>query len=142
MKKYLYIIMLLLGSGRLVIADPAGDKNAGLYSPLGKRDPFQIPRLNPRDLASGSDDIFKYPLESFQLRAILKSPQGSQILIEDPKGKSHILQEGDSVGRGRATISRVLEREVIFTERVTNYLGVQNLTEKTLALPADDETGN
>ncbi|NBV51524.1 hypothetical protein EBR78_09965, partial [bacterium] len=74
--------------------------------------------------------------------AILKSAQGSQILLEDPKGKNHVLQEGDAVGRGRATISRVLEREVIFTERVTNYLGVQNLTEKTLALPAEDEFSN
>lgn len=140
--KYSGIILALFIVGSAASGDPASDKNLGLYSPVGKRDPFQVPKLNPRDLASTGADLFKYPLESFQLRAILKSPQGSQILIEDPKGKSHILQEGDAVGRGRATISRVLEREVIFTERVTNYLGVQNLTEKTLALPPDDEIGN
>ena len=136
------LLLLLFTLGSMAIADGASDKNVGLYSPVGKRDPFQIPKMNPRDLASAADDLFKYPLESFQLRAILKSAQGSQILLEDPKGKNHVLQEGDAVGRGRATISRVLEREVIFTERVTNYLGVQNLTEKTLALPAEDEFSN
>lgn len=142
MMKYRELFVLLFTLSGMAMSDGASDKNVGLYSPVGKRDPFQIPKMNPRDLASTGDDLFKFPLESFQLRAILKSPQGSQILLEDPKGKNHVLQEGDTVGRGRATISRVLEREVIFTERVTNYLGVQNLTEKTLALPADDEFSN
>ncbi|NBW98261.1 hypothetical protein EBR03_01680 [bacterium] len=142
MMKHRELFLLLFTLGSIAMGDEAPDKNVGLYSPVGKRDPFQVPKMNPRDLASNGEDLFKYPLESFQLRAILKSTQGSQILLEDPKGKNHVLQEGDTVGRGRATISRVLEREVIFTERVTNYLGVQNLTEKTLALPADDEFSN
>ena len=66
--KYSGIILVLFIVGSALGGDPASDKNMGLYSPVGKRDPFQIPKLNPRDLASAGDDIFKYPLESFQLR--------------------------------------------------------------------------
>jgi hypothetical protein len=48
------------------------------------------------------------------------------------------LKEGDELGRAHATISRILDKEVILTEKVTNYLGLQGLTEKVLSLPMED----
>ncbi|NBX76651.1 MAG: hypothetical protein EBQ92_08860 [Proteobacteria bacterium] len=115
----------------------AGDASS-VYSPIGKRDPFQIPKLNLRDPASTEEGLFHFQVEQFELKAVLKSAESSQILIADPKGNTYILKEGDELGRGRATISRILDKEVILTEKVTNYLGVQGLTEKVLSLPADE----
>lgn len=117
------------------------EQNDGNYSPLGKRDPFQIPKPLSRDIASPETDLFKYTLEQFQLKAILKGGNKSQILIEDPNGKNYVLEEGAIIGRGKATVSRILDKEVILTERGVNYLGVQGLSEKVLSLSEEEETG-
>jgi Tfp pilus assembly protein PilP len=115
----------------------AVDSNS-VYSPIGKRDPFNIPKLSLRDPASAENELFRYQVEQFELKAVLKSAESSQILIADPKGNTYILKEGDELGRSRAKISRILEKEVILTEKVTNYLGLQGLTEKVLSLPTED----
>lgn len=47
---------------------------SSVYSPIGKRDPFQIPRLNLRDPASAESDLFRYQVEQFELKAVLKMP--------------------------------------------------------------------
>jgi Tfp pilus assembly protein PilP len=132
-------VILILGawimkSSTLSFASDA----SSVYSPIGKRDPFQIPRLNLRDPASTESDLFRYQVEQFELKAVLKNAESSQILISDPKGNTYILKEGDELGRAHATISRILDKEVIITEKVTNYLGHQGLTEKVLSLPMDD----
>jgi len=108
------------------------------YSPLGKRDPFQVPRPIVRDVATYETDLFRYPVEQFQLKAILKSRNKSQILVEDPKGKNYVLEEGAVLGRGKATISRILDKEVILTEKGINYLGAQELSEKVLSLVSEE----
>lgn len=113
---------------------------SSVYSPIGKRDPFEIPKLSPRGPASIENELFRYPIEQFELKAVLKGLNSSQILVEDPNGNTYILREGEQIGRGRATISRVLDREVILTEKVTNYLGMEGLTEKVLSLPADESS--
>ena len=112
--------------------------SSSVYSPIGKRDPFNIPKLNLRDPASTENELFRYQVEQFELKAVLKNAESSQILIADPKGNTYILKEGDELGRAHATISRILDKEVILTEKVTNYLGLQGLTEKVLSLPMED----
>ncbi len=69
-KEMLYILRFwfVLGGAPLLF----GQENGGTYSPLGKRDPFQVPKQISRDVASPETDLFKYTLEQFQLRAILK----------------------------------------------------------------------
>ena len=68
MMKHRELFLLLFTLGSIAMGDEAPDKNVGLYSPVGKRDPFQVPKMNPRDLASNGEDLFKYPLESFHAR--------------------------------------------------------------------------
>lgn len=110
-----------------------------VYSTFGKRDPFNVPKYIPREPASGSSELFRYPLEQFQLKAILKGADRSQILVQDPKGKNYILEQGETVGKNKAIISRVLDTEVIFTEQGINYLGVPSMTEKVLSMPRENE---
>jgi Tfp pilus assembly protein PilP len=119
----------------LVISSQASDEGL-IYSPVGKRDPFRasIPGGQGRDLAALTE-LERFAVEQFQLRGILKTSNRSSALFEDPEGKTHILTEGDSIGRERATISRILVNEVILTIRTMNYLGVENLYEKSMALP-------
>jgi nitrate/nitrite transporter NarK len=60
-------------------------------------------------------------------------------MFEDPEGKSYILTEGDSIGREHATISRIVNSEVIVTQRTFNYLGAESLLEKVISLPKDND---
>ncbi|MFM8270291.1 MAG: pilus assembly protein PilP [Pseudomonadota bacterium] len=142
MKKMKGSIWFLLITVLLVSGDCLANEASSVYSPIGKRDPFQVLRLNRRDPASTEADLFRYQVEQFELKAVLKGISSSQILVADPKGNTYILKEGDQLGRARATISRILDKEVILTEKVTNYLGLQGLTEKVLSLQVEEAAGN
>lgn len=115
----------------------AADKEDGkIYSPAGKRDPFRaLPLSNAgRELAAVTE-LERFGIDRFSLRAILRTDRKATALFEDPEGKTHILSEGDHIGRERASISRILQREVILTIRTVNYLGSEKPYEKTMALP-------
>lgn len=60
-------------------------------------------------------------------------------MLQDPEKRIHIVTEGVILGREKATVSRILNREVIVTERTTNYLGVESLFERVLSLPPDKD---
>jgi len=138
-KKTLYCVFGLV----CLISAPRcfAEENSSVYSPTGKRDPFQMPRRSARNPASEENGLFLYQIEQFELKAILKGAETGQILIADPKGKTYILKQGDELGRARAIVSRILDKEVILTEKVTNYLGNEGLTEKILSLPTDEPAG-
>lgn len=127
----------------LILAIPLlAEQNSemSIYSPTGKRDPFQSPSSASRDLASVGSPLEKYTLDQFELKAILKGPRSNQILVQDPTGASHILTEGAALGRAHATISRILDTEVIFTERRYNYLGTESIAERVLSISKDSES--
>ena len=108
-----------------------------IYSPVGKRDPFKtpVPNSGDRDLAS-LNPLEQFSIEQLQLRAILRTGEGrGRAMFEDPEGRTHIVSEGEIIGRERGTLSKILNNEVIVTERTFNYLGAENLYEKVISLP-------
>lgn len=136
----LYLIILSLAVAIFTLresyAEKAGEKSF-IYSPIGKRDPFKTPvaNSNDRDLASLSP-LEQFSIEQFQLRAILRTGEGrGRAMFEDPEGRTHIVAEGEIIGRERGTLSKILNNEVIVTERTFNYLGAENLYEKVISLP-------
>lgn len=120
-------------------SEKATDVDQGtIYSPVGKRDPFKVPSLavlQNRDLAS-LIPLEQYSVEQLELKGILKeSGAKARAMFEDPAGETFILTEGDRLGKEKATISRILNTEVIVTEKTFNYLGVESLYEKVISLP-------
>ena len=107
-----------------------------IYSPVGKRDPFKPPSAIQlgRDVAS-LNPLERFSIEQLQLRAILRDNKKTRAMFEDPEGKTHILSEGEHIGREHGTVSRILNSEVIVTEKTFNYLGAENLYEKVISLP-------
>ncbi len=135
-------ITFFFALGQIVaLGGPANKEQAQtIYSPVGKRDPFRAPSLGAIASAAASvNPVEKYSLEQLQLRAILRSDGRARAMLEDPEGRTHIVTEGDIVGRERATLSKILNTEIIVTERTFNYLGQQNLYEKVLSLPDEGE---
>jgi hypothetical protein len=138
----LFVALWVLGiSGQVWGAGPQkkDDKDDNLYSSFGKRDPFKVPSRG--GLTSGpdsSDPLRKYRLEGYRLRAIMRIAGKPQAMFEDPDGHSHVVSEGDRMGMEGAHISRIINSEVIVTERSTNYLGKETLLEKVISLPAGE----
>ncbi len=124
----------LLQGGEIL---PKDDKSTTIYSPIGKRDPFKPPVFDTlgRDTAS-LNPLEQYSIEQLNLRGILRDSTGkARAMFEDPLGNTHILVEGEIIGRERGTLSKILNTEVIVTEKTFNYLGAENLYEKVISLP-------
>lgn len=132
-KKTVLIPILLVA-----VAWAESDEKGFIYSPVGKRDPFHAPSASvlDRNLAS-INPLEKFTVEQLQLRAILRMSDRHRAMFEDPEGKTHILSEGDTIGRERATISRILGKSVVLTLKTFNYLGEESLFEKVVSLPSD-----
>lgn len=127
---------MILGLSLMSVYSRSEEK-AGVYSPVGKRDPFRPQALEStteREPASAGA-LERYSVEQFQLRGILRRDGKSNAMFEDPEGQTHIVLEGQSMGRERATVSRILNSEVILTEKTFNYLGAESLYEKVISLP-------
>ena len=129
------VVVLGLFAGLCGFADTPGEKSY-VYSPVGKRDPFKAPSTgtNEREVAS-LNPLEQFSIEQLQLRAILRSQGKGRAMFEDPEGNTHILNEGETFGREKGTLSKILNNEVIVTERTFDYMGRENLYEKVISLP-------
>jgi len=135
---YLHFALLGLASATSLAGEVPQESRGVAYSPVGKRDPFRPPAAEQGRDPSSVNPLEKHGVDKFQLKAILKGMGRPRAMFEDPDGRSFILSEGDTFGRERGTISRILNTEVIVTERTFNYLGAENLYERVLSLPPAD----
>jgi Tfp pilus assembly protein PilP len=114
-------------------------KNDAFYSPFGKRDPFLIPTVGGLGEDASVGPLQRFHVDQFKLRAIIRGIGEAKAMFQDPKGRSHIVSQGDLIGIEKATVSRIIKSEVILTERTYNYLGKESLLERVIALPQDSE---
>ncbi len=114
-------------------------KNDAFYSPFGKRDPFRIPTVGGLGEDASVGPLQRFHVDQFKLRAIIRGMGDPKAMFQDPRGRSHIVSQGDLIGIEKATVSRIIKSEVILTERTYNYLGKESLLERVIALPQDTE---
>ncbi|GEM_PF-6203256 len=114
-------------------------KNDAFYSPFGKRDPFRIPTVGGLGEDASVGPLQRFHVDQFKLRAIMRGMGDPKAMFQDPRGRSHIVSQGDLIGIEKATVSRIIKSEVILTERTYNYLGKESLLERVIALPQDTE---
>lgn len=136
-------ILAIVSAGQSVRAETTitieKKKSDAFYSPFGKRDPFRIPTVGGLGEDSSVGPLQRFHVDQFRLRAIMRGMGEPRAMFEDPKGRSHIVNQGDLIGIERATVSRIIKSEVILTERTYNYLGKESLLERVIALPQETE---
>jgi Tfp pilus assembly protein PilP len=144
MRNIFFILLATHGSiqgDAASVAKPPESEDSTLYSSFGKRDPFRAPERGTLIRGQGEvSPIRKYRLESYHLRAILRIGNRPQAMFEDPDGKSHVVLEGEFIGIEGAKVSRIVNSEVIVTEKGANHLGKETLLEKVISLPSDAES--
>lgn len=135
-----FFILRCVAAALGLLARPisAETESGSLYSPIGKRDPFKPPESSgPDRTPSAIESVERYSIDQLRLRAILRGSSGPRAMFEDPQGKTFILKQGDVIGRERGSVSRILNTDVIVTERTFNYLGTESLYERVISLPQD-----
>lgn len=127
-------VLLILGATFSKIVVPG----SSIYSPIGKRDPFMKMSRSERGIATDENSLFKFQVEQFNLKGVQRGPDGNRILVIDPEGNNYVLREGERIGKTRAIVSRILDREVILSEQTQNYLGKTSISERILSLPGEE----
>lgn len=128
----------ILGLTALMLSVVGIAEESATYSPISKRDPFRAPDLTGVSAEEALGPLERFSISQFKLRAIVRSTGRPMAMFQDPDGSVHILGEGDRIGKERGMISRILNREVIVTERTKNYLGEERPFERVLSLPVDE----
>ena len=95
------------------------------YDPTGKRDPFRSFILDRLDEL---EDGMKGPLEQFDLNqlgvvGIVWHANRRRALIEDPSGRSYVVQEGTAVGKNEGHVTRIEDNLVMVRETYVDYVG-------------------
>jgi hypothetical protein len=132
-------LIIFLGIAALGFGDAQEKKMVNIYNPVGKRDPFKV--LSSLPLGRKIAAIYpteKYDLDQLALKAILRIGGKSRAMVQAPDGLTFVLYEGEMVGRERATLSRILKTEIIFSQQTANYLGNQSLVERVMSLPPEE----
>ncbi len=105
---------------------PAESEKTYAYSSLGKRDPFMSPFEVPKSLPKVTPNMTpleKNPTESLVLKAVLWTNKGYRAMIETPDGRAYTVKTGEAVGNKGGRITKITERGVHVTEKITDILG-------------------
>lgn len=91
------------------------------YNPLGKRDPFRSPdelRRIAANQAFGqcSEPLCQWDLDQLELRAVVTGDANPFAMLEDPKGRGHIVRRNTRVGRQGGKVTQILRDSLTVTE--------------------------
>ena len=127
-----------VGTEMVDVESPAPDPGEPYrYDPFGKRDPYRAydaTILDPPDRWRGTP-AQEWELGQLSLVGIVGDDGQIQVMIEDPKGRGHVLGVGDFVGKRHGQITRIHDRELIVTEWIRDVDFGRIPIDHTLALP-------
>jgi len=108
------------------------------YNPIGKRDPFRsftsIEVVRPDSIVAS--ELQSWELDQLDLVAILWGIDAPVAMVEDPKGKGHVIRHGDLIGKKWGKVTQIRSDEVIVTEEFRDPIENRPITnEYSMKLP-------
>jgi type IV pilus assembly protein PilP len=108
------------------------------YNPIGKRDPFRsftsIEVVRPDRIVAS--ELQNWELDQLRLVAILWGVDEPVAMVEDPKGKGHIIAHGDLIGKKWGRVTQIKSDEVVVTEEFRDPIENRPITnEYSMKLP-------
>lgn len=91
------------------------------FNPLSvERDPFGPPKI---EVDVEEDALLRYDLLEVKLVAIMTGLGAPKAMVVLPNGESHILQEGDRIGKNKGYITKIKKNEVAVVESFKDFRG-------------------
>ncbi len=118
-------------------------KDAFIYSPIGKRDPFRSP-LDDLIIATTKSTttcpLCRWEVDQLKLVAVVTGTGSPVAMVEDPNGLGHMLRQGTPVGKAGGKVTSIQRDEVIVTEIAHDPFGkiVQNRSQMKIEQPQED----
>jgi type IV pilus assembly protein PilP len=101
--------------------------NIYVYSPIGKRDPFQ----NTTNVARGTSHVEvrgraktpleKWPLDALKLSLTMTGTASPLAMVEDPEHRGWPVHLGDFVGQNGGKVTGIHRDELVVTETITDH---------------------
>ncbi len=104
---------------------PKAPTNIYVYSPIGKRDPFQN-ALAPQGLSAIDTGRRKTPLEKWSLDQLKLSltvtgTATPLAMVEDPDHRGWTIRLGDFIGKNGGKVTGIHRDEIVVTETITDH---------------------
>jgi type IV pilus assembly protein PilP len=101
--------------------------NIYVYSPIGKRDPFQNTTAVAHGIAHvdsrgrSKTPLEKWPLDQLKLSLTMTGTASPLAMVEDPDHRGWPVHLGDFVGQNGGKVSGIHRDEVVVTETITDH---------------------
>ena len=105
---------------------PKMPTNIYVYSPIGKRDPFQnvfanvgISHLEQKGRTKSA--LEKWPLDSLKLALTVTGTATPLAMVEDPDKRGWPVHLGDFIGQNGGKVTGIHRDEIVVTETITDH---------------------
>ncbi len=108
-----------------VVVAPVPEKDSYVYSPAGKRDPFQSFLIEPDDASRDGilDPLQRWTVSEYLLVGTITNTPAPRALLTDPEGTGHVVRIGTYVGRNWGKVTAIEPDAVVVTEEYQTYEG-------------------
>ena len=97
-----------------------------VYDPTGKRDPFRSIRWERApSLAEQAGPLEQFELEQLSVSAVIWDTRQPRALVQDPSGRTHIVQEGTRLGKNAGRVIHIGDNLVLVKETYVDFAGEQ-----------------
>ena len=105
---------------------PAAPATMYVYSPIGKRDPFQNVfggrEATPmRVEGRKATPLQRWSLDQLRLSMTVTGTSSPMAMLEDPEGRGWPVRLGDFVGRNWGKVTSIQRDQIVVTETITDH---------------------
>lgn len=107
---------------------PKSPASIYVYSPVGKRDPFQnvfaVKEVKPTITPGGGrkpTPLQRFPLDRLKLSMTMTGTASPMAMLEDPDGRGWTVRVGDFVGQNWGKVTSIQRDQIIVTETITDH---------------------
>jgi type IV pilus assembly protein PilP len=97
-----------------------------VYSPVGKRDPFQNvygvrEDVHPQREGKRATPLQKWSLDQLRLALTVTGTSSPMAMLEDPENRGWPVRLGDFVGKNWGKVTSIQRDQIIVTETITDH---------------------
>jgi type IV pilus assembly protein PilP len=108
--------------------NPQIPANIYVYSPIGKRDPFQNQSVVQQGFGRSSANpgrvktpLEKWPLDQLKLSLTVTGTATPMAMVEDPERRGWPVRIGDFIGQNGGKVTGIHRDEIVITETITDH---------------------